>query len=99
MELRPATAADFEAEHRLLDAAEGGLRTRHEFAWRPPPLEAFAAAHAYLLETDPERSWVAVEGGEIVAYTAAWVRDGHWFLSDLFVHPDVQGRGIGSRLL
>ncbi len=99
MELRPATPADFEAELAVLDAAEGGLRARHGFRWRPPPLDAFAAAHAYLLETDPDRSWVAVEDGRVVAYTAAWERDGHWFLSDLFVHPAVQARGVGTRLL
>lgn len=99
MDFRPATPADFPAEHRVLDAAEGGLRERHGFAWRPPPLEAFAAAHAYLLRTDPERSWVAEEDGALVAYTAAWERGGHWFLSDLFVHPDVQARGVGTRLL
>src|SRR3712207_8570895 len=43
--LRPATAADFEAEHAVLLAAEGGLRERHGFGWAtPPPFEAFAAA-------------------------------------------------------
>lgn len=99
MELRRATPADFEAELRVLDAAEGGLRQRHGFDWRPPPLDAFRSAHEYLLETDPDRSWVAVEDGEVVAYTAAWERDGHWFLSDLFVHPDVQAGGVGSALL
>jgi GNAT superfamily N-acetyltransferase len=99
MELRPATPADFEAELRVLDAAEGGLRKRHGFGWRPPPLDAFANAHAYMLETDPSRSWLAEEDGVVVAYAAAWERDGHWFLSDLFVHPDVQARGVGTRLL
>ena len=99
MDFRRATPADFEAEHRVLDAAEGGLRKRHGFAWRPPPLEAFSAAHAYLLETDPARSWVAEEEGLVVGYAAAWERDGHWFLADLFVHPSVQARGVGTRLL
>lgn len=99
MDFRPATAEDFEAEHRVLDAAEGGLRQRHGFPWRPPPLEAFSAAHAYMLETDPGRSWVAVQDGDVVAYAAAWERDGHWFLADLFVHPSVQAGGVGTRLL
>jgi GNAT superfamily N-acetyltransferase len=99
MDFRPATAEDFEAEFRVLDAAEGGLRKRHGFPWRPPPLDAFSAAHAYLLRTDPGRSWVAEEDGEVVAYAAAWERDGHWFLCDLFVHPAGQASGIGTRLL
>jgi len=99
MDFRPATAEDFEAEFRVLDAAEGGLRKRHGFPWRPPPLDAFSAAHAYLLRTDPGRSWVAEEDGEVVGYAAAWERDGHWFLCDLFVHPAGQAGGIGTRLL
>ena len=100
MELRPATAADFEAEHEVLLEAEGGLRERHGFPWAaPPPIEAFAAAHAHILETDPGRSWVAEERGRVVGYTAAWVRGDTWFLSDLFVHPEAQGRGVGPALL
>ena len=99
MELRPASEADFEAQHAVLDAAEGGLRRRHRFDWTPPPFESFAAAHAHLLATDPDRSWVAEERGRVVAYAAAFVRGETWFLSDLFVHPDAQGRGVGPRLL
>jgi GNAT superfamily N-acetyltransferase len=99
MELRPASEVDFEAEHAVLDVAEGGLRRRHGFPWSPPPFEAFAATHAHLLTTDPDRSWVALEGGRVVAFAAAFVRGDAWFLSDLFVDPDFQGCGIGSALL
>jgi GNAT superfamily N-acetyltransferase len=99
VELRPASEADFEAELAVLDLAEGGLRARHGFAWKPPPLEAFAATHAHILATDPGRSWVAEEDGRVIAFTAAIARGETWFLSDLFVHPDHQGRGLGSRLL
>jgi GNAT superfamily N-acetyltransferase len=99
MEFRPASEADFEAEHAVLDAAEGGLRRRHRFAWTPPPFEAFAATHAHLLTTDPDRSWVAVEHGRVVAFAAAFVRGDVWFLSDLFVRPEMHGRGVGSALL
>src|SRR3712207_9061730 len=99
MELRPASKADFEGEHAVLDAGEGGLRRRHGFPWTPPPFAAFAATHAHLLATDPDRSWVALERGRVVAFAAAFVRGDAWFLSDLFVDPDFQARGIGAALL
>lgn len=99
MDFRPATAADFEAEHRVLVAAEGGVRERHGFPWSPPPLELFVDVHGYLLETDPGRSWVAEEDGAVVGYSTAWERNGHWFLSDLFVDPSAQAGGVGTRLL
>ena len=99
MLLRPATEGDFEAELAVLDAAEGGLRTRHGFGWQAPPLEAFAAAHRHLLTTDPDRSWVADDAGRVVGYTTAFSRRERWFLSDLFVDPAYQGSGVGARLL
>lgn len=44
----------------------------------------------------PEQTvWVVEDGGAVVAYAAA---QGN-FLNHLFVHPDAQGRGHGSRLL
>ena len=39
------------------------------------------------------------EDPEPVGFSAAVVRDGVWFLSQLWVLPKRQGRGIGSRLL
>lgn len=99
MELRPSSEADFEAQLAVLDAAEGELRRRHEFPWMCPPLDVFAATHRHLLATDPDRSWVAEETGRVVGFTAALVRETAWFLSDLFVHPTRQARGLGSALL
>jgi GNAT superfamily N-acetyltransferase len=99
VEVRPATTADFAAELAVLDAAEGELRQRHGFPWRAPPLDVFAETHAHLLATDPDRSFVAETNGRVIAFTAAWVRGETWFLSDLFVHPDYQADGLGTRLL
>jgi GNAT superfamily N-acetyltransferase len=99
VELRPATAGDFEAMHAALVAAEGALRERHAFPWTPPPLDTFARVHAHLLRWDPDRQHVAEADGRVAGFAAAFVRDDTWFLSDLFVEPELQGRGIGSRLL
>ena len=99
MVVRRATEADFRAAHAVLDAAEGGVRTRHGFPWKAPPLEAFATTHRHLLATDPDRSWVAEAAGRVVGYAAAFTRGERWFLSDLFVAPAYQDAGLGSRLL
>jgi GNAT superfamily N-acetyltransferase len=99
VELRPATAKDLAAEHEVFRAAIGDLFHRHAFTPPNPPVEAFVAQQGHLLETDPERCLVAVENGEVVAYAAALVREGVWYLASLFVHPEHQGRGIGPALL
>ncbi len=41
------------------------------------------------------RGWVAVQANRIVGFTIGLHTGNLWAL---FVHPDVQGRGIGSRL-
>ncbi len=62
--------------------------------------------YVHLQATDPERFVVATTpdpdaaGGErIVAFAAALMRERLWFLSMLFVLPEVQGAGVGRALL
>jgi GNAT superfamily N-acetyltransferase len=99
VQLRPTTPADLAAMHGVFLDAIGGLYRRHAFTPPGPPPEAFAAQHAHLLEYDGERCWVADRDGEVVAYAAAYIRDRTWYLCSLFVHPDVQAQGLGTRLL
>jgi GNAT superfamily N-acetyltransferase len=58
---------------------------------------------AHLLETDPERFWVATRrhpGGErVVGFGSATIRGDVWFLAMLFVLPEEQASGIGRALL
>jgi GNAT superfamily N-acetyltransferase len=98
MRLRPTTSADLEAMHGVFLDAIGDLYRRHGFDAPAPPLEVFAAQQRHLLEHDGRRCWVAQEG-TVVAFAAAFVRGGTWFLSSLFVRPDAQGAGLGSALL
>ena len=99
MDLRPASEADFAAECAVFTAAEGGVISGHGFEWSDPDPEPWALPHRHLLAHDGERSWVAEENGRVVGFTAAFARGDSWFLSALFVHPEVQARGVGQSLL
>jgi len=72
----------------------------------PPETASLLRLYAHLQSTDPERFIVAtlpskdVEGGErIVAFATALLRERLWFLSMLFVRPELQGAGLGRALL
>lgn len=53
----------------------------------------------YFLATDPGGSWVADDGGAMVGFAQASLRDGYWMLSLLATDPAHQGKGIGRGLL
>jgi GNAT superfamily N-acetyltransferase len=98
--LRPATQAD-------LPACEGiwrnGLNGYLKALGVPDVGEdnpGLRKLHAHTLATDPSRFWVGTNGGgEPVAFGSAVVRGPVWFLSMLFVNPDVQARGLGRAIL
>ena len=99
MELRATTAEDLPELQELFLSAIGSVYTPHGFAPPVPPPGAFAAQHRHLLETDPDRCFVAVRRVLRVGYVTAWQRGNDWFLGSLFVDPAVHGDGVGSRLL
>ena len=72
----------------------------------PQETSSLVRLYTHLQSTDPDRFVVAktpqrdADGGErIVAFVSAIVRDELWFLSMLFVLPEVQGTGVGRALL
>jgi GNAT superfamily N-acetyltransferase len=72
----------------------------------PMPVEnpGLARLHAHTLATDPSRFQVAErpDGGgapRLIAFGSAVERGPLWFLSMLFVDPDVQLRGLGRTLM
>jgi GNAT superfamily N-acetyltransferase len=77
---------------------EAGLRPA-----RPQPsndqLRAMRLGHRRFVERDGPGAWVAVAGSHVVGVAESIRRGRFWGLSMLFVHPDVQGRGIGRQLL
>lgn len=54
---------------------------------------------AHLVDTDPDRFWVAEDGEGLAGFSSASVREGLWFLAMLFVRPGVQAGGIGQGLM
>src|SRR5436190_24342441 len=62
-----------------------------------PPLEVFSNLHRHIARTGS--SIVAERAGRVDGFAAAWTRDDDWFLASLFVAPEAQGAGLGSRLL
>ena len=55
--------------------------------------------YLHVLRHDAERFWVAERKRRLVGFSAAIVRGSWWFLSNLFVLPQRQGRGVGRELL
>jgi hypothetical protein len=70
----------------------------------PNDLAAILRLYGHLLAVDPDGFVVAektVEGGPpaVVAFTSSYRREALWYLSMLFVLPDVQSAGLGRGLL
>jgi GNAT superfamily N-acetyltransferase len=99
VELRPTTADDLPAMLDVFTSAIGSVYEPHRFAPPMPPPDSFYAQHRHLLRTDPHRCLVAVRGGSVLGYVAAFQRGSDWFLASLFVSPAAQASGVGSRLL
>ncbi|MDB5621186.1 GNAT family N-acetyltransferase [Tardiphaga sp.] len=94
---RPAREADLERSDRLVVASINDLTRRHGFGpmatSHPPAVQLFS------LKDDADGVWVAEEADEILGFAWSWVCGDLWFLAQLFVSPDHQGRSIGNELL
>lgn len=94
---RPACAQDLEPADALVVGSINDLTQRHGFGpmavSRPPSFQLFS------LKDDPDGLWIAEDADEILGFAWSWVCDDLWFLAQLFVSPDQQGRGIGNELL
>lgn len=112
LRLRRATEADLPACERIWRAGLVGYLGPMGLGDIPEDNPGLRRLHAHTLATDPARFWVATSagsagtdgsGGAPVAFGSAVQRGRVWFLSMLFVNPEVQakrvGRGILERIL
>jgi GNAT superfamily N-acetyltransferase len=94
---RPAMSEDLEDAERVVQEAGNELRVRHgRQPWPAPPPIAFPK---FCLAKDPDGLWVAEDGDTIVGFGFSWMTEKFWFLSQLFVSPEAQARGVGRALL
>lgn len=94
---RRARAEELEAADALVVSSINDLTERHGFgpmaASSPPGFQLFS------LQDDPDGLWVAEEGERMLGFAWSWVCGDMWFLAQLFVSPDQQGRSIGNELI
>jgi GNAT superfamily N-acetyltransferase len=94
---RPAKPEDLEEAERIVQQSGNALRVRHgRQPWPAPPPTAFPQ---FCLAQDPAGLWVAEDGDTIIGFGFSWMTEKFWFLSQLFVRPETQARGIGQALL
>jgi len=94
---RPAKPEDLAEAERVVQESANALRVRHGRQPRPvPPSTAFPK---FCLAQDPSGLWVAEDGDAIVGFGFSWMGEKFWFLSQLFVRPERQAKGIGQALL
>jgi GNAT superfamily N-acetyltransferase len=94
---RPAKFEDLEDAARVVQEAGNELRVRHgRQPWPTPPPIAFPK---FCLAEDPDGLWVAEHGDTIVGFGFSWMTEQFWFLSQLFVRPQTQAKGVGQALL
>jgi GNAT superfamily N-acetyltransferase len=89
----------FESVELAIVCFEDYARRRGEPPEERPDVNASAIRYRRCLEADPGGSWVAEDGGRVVACALAILREGLWGLSLLVVHPDHQSAGIGRDVL
>jgi len=94
---RPATPEDLEEAERVVQQSGNALLVRHGLQpWPALPSTAFPK---FCLAQDPSGLWVAEDGDIIVGFGFSWMTEKFWCLSQLFVRPETQAKGIGQALL
>lgn len=94
---RPARAQDLEFTDSLVVSSINDLTERHGFG--PMAVRSPAKFQLFSLKDDADGLWVAEEGERILGFAWSWVCGDLWFLAQLFVSPDCQGRSVGNELI
>ncbi len=90
--LRPASSGDAAAMRELAEAAYQPYVAR--IGRRPAPMTA-----DYAMIAGSGSAWVAEQCGRLVGLLVLKSAEDHLLLDNVAVDPDVQGLGVGSRLL
>ena len=94
---RPARPEDLAEALRVVQQAGNDLRVRYGGqAMAAPPPTAF---QKFCLAEDADGLWVAEAGNTIVGFGFSWMTQKFWYLSQLFIRPETQAKGVGQALL
>jgi len=94
--IAPATEADLEAILALQKLAYQSEAQRYNDFDLPPLRQTLAEIQADFARMT---FFKATAGERIVGSVRGYVKDGTCYIGRLIVHPDVQNRGIGARLM
>lgn len=96
---RPMVAADLASTALVRRSAIASLERSEgrepDMAPIPPP----PLIHRHILKMYPGGSWVGEINGLVMGYAQALVRGDVWYLSQLFVLPEVHGHDLGRGVL
>jgi ribosomal protein S18 acetylase RimI-like enzyme len=90
---RAATPADSEFCYQLHKAAMGGYVTA-TWGWDEQAQREF-----HVRAFDPSRRQIIALGGADIGMIGVEYRPGEIYLARIEIHPDHQGRGVGTRLI
>ena len=96
---RLARHEDLSQVAAVFSTAIDDLNKRHGFLVEPTPRSPPNPQYAFWLEKNPSSFWVAENNGRIAGYTFSFLRGSLWFLADLFIMPNYQGKGVGRSLI
>lgn len=98
MDYRHAKVSDIPEVAEVFATAIDDIDRKHGFYEKPTP-KSPSPQYAFWLKKNPGAFWVAEDRGQVVGYTFSFLRGSLWFLADLFILPERQGKGIGGTLI
>jgi GNAT superfamily N-acetyltransferase len=99
VDYRLAQPADLPAAAETFAAAIDDINKKHGFYNGPTPTSPPNPQYAFWLSKNPASFWVATHNNRVIGYTYSFLRGSLWFLADLFILPEYQGKGIGGSLI
>ncbi len=99
MDYRHAKVSDIPAVAKVFATAIDDIDRKHGFFEKPTPRSPPSPQYAFWLKKNPGAFWIAEDRGRVVGYTFSFLRGSFWFLADLFILPEHQGKGIGGTLI
>ena len=99
IQVEPLRAGDLLAAGRLLYKTADDIRKNAGLEPYGVKLRTAPPLLSHIYGQDPDLSWGAYVGDELVGFSTTHMRDRQWHVAYLFVDPAYQNRGLGTQLL